>query len=79
MVTDWWTLSDFLDASTWNFQNLAFGKDQNGNAKYVALMYNKDPSTGKYIFLVSDTKATFKIAQDMFMWEKYTSRWGGLV
>jgi len=77
MVADWWSLADFLDASTWNFQDLAFTKDTNGNAKYVSLMYNKD-AAGKYTFLVSDTKATFKVAQDMFIWEKYSSKWGGM-
>lgn len=60
-LDDWWTLAEFLDAATWNFQNLAFTKDTNGNAKYLALMYNRD-TNGKLTFLVCDTKASFNVA-----------------
>jgi hypothetical protein len=77
LVNEWWQLASFLDASTWNFQNLAFTKDSKGNAKYVNLMYNRD-AQGRYTFLVSDTKATFKVAKDMFIWEKYESKMGGM-
>jgi hypothetical protein len=41
-------------------------------------MYNRDEE-GKYTLLTADTKATFNVAQDMFIWEKFTSRWGGMV
>ncbi len=77
-LDDWWTLADFLDASTWNFQNLGFTKDTRGNAKYLALMYTRD-AAGKLTLLVSDTKATFNVAQDMFIWEKFSSKWGGMI
>jgi hypothetical protein len=30
------------------------------------------------MFLVSDTKATFNVAQDMFIWQKYESKMGGM-
>ena len=77
-VAEWWSFADFLDASTWNFQNLGFTKDTAGNAKYLALMYTKDPQ-GKSTILVADTKASFNVAQDMFIWEKYSSKWGGMI
>lgn len=31
------------------------------------------------MLLVADTKANFKVAEDMFIWEKYTSKFGGIV
>jgi hypothetical protein len=77
-IDDWWSLADFLDASTWNFQNLGFTKDTRGNAKYLALMYSRD-AAGKLTLLVADTKASFNVAQDMFIWEKYSSKWGGMI
>ena len=41
-------------------------------------MYNRDEDTGKYTFLTADVKATFKVSEDMYIWQKQKSTWGGL-
>lgn len=59
-------------------QNTAYTKDSVGNAKYMTIMYNRDEFTGKYTFLVADVKASFNVAQDMYIWQKAKSSFGGL-
>jgi hypothetical protein len=44
----------------------------------MTIMYNKDEATGKYTFFTADVKATFKVAQDMYIWQKQKSTWGGM-
>ena len=75
---DWWDLAEFTDASTWQLQNTIYTKDSNGNAKYMTIMYNRDEATGKYTFFTADVKATFNVAQDMYIWQKQKSTWGGM-
>jgi hypothetical protein len=41
-------------------------------------MYNKDAATGLYTIFSADIKATFKVAQDMYIWQKQSSSMGGL-
>lgn len=75
---DWWELAEFSDASTWQFQNTMFTKDNLGNAKYMTIMYNRDEVTGKYTFFTADVKGTFNVAEDMYIWQKQKSTFGGL-
>jgi len=44
----------------------------------MTIMYNRDEATGKYTFFTADVKATFKVAQDMYIWQKQKSTWGGM-
>ena len=44
----------------------------------MTIMYNKDEITGKYTFFTADVKASFKVSQDMYIWQKQKSTWGGL-
>ena len=44
----------------------------------MTIMYNKDEITNKYTFFTADVKASFKVSQDMYIWQKQKSTWGGL-
>ncbi len=37
-----------------------------------------DPATGKYTIMTVDIKATFHVSDDLYLWEKQTSKFGGL-
>jgi len=41
-------------------------------------MYNRDFISGNYTFFTADVKASFKVSQDMYIWQKQKSTWGGL-
>ena len=41
-------------------------------------MYNKD-ADNSVTFLLADTKASFNVADDMWIWEKSSSKLGGLI
>jgi hypothetical protein len=70
---DWWELAEFTDAQQWQYQNTAYRKDNNGDAKTLTMMFNKDEATNKYTFLVADIKATFHVADDIYIWQKSKS------
>ena len=40
-------------------------------------MFLKDDATNKYTFLIADVKATFHVADDIWIWQKSTSKFGG--
>ena len=42
------------------------------------MMFLKDEATNKYTFLIADVKATFHVADDLFIWQKSKSSFGGL-
>ncbi len=42
------------------------------------MMFLKDEATSKYTFLIADVKATFHVADDLYIWQKSTSSFGGL-
>ena len=44
----------------------------------MTIMYNRDEVTGKYTFFTADVKATFKVSEDMYVWQKQKSTFGGL-
>lgn len=44
----------------------------------MTIMYNRDEVTNKYTFFTADVKASFAVAQDMYIWQKQKSTWGGL-
>ncbi len=75
----WWDAVDFVDESVWSNQNLILTQDNAGNAKYLTLMYNKNDDDDLITFMVSDTQANFNVADDMWMWERSTSKMGGLM
>lgn len=41
-------------------------------------MYNLDPATNKYSFFTADVKADFHVGEDMFIWRRQKSQFGGL-
>lgn len=44
----------------------------------MTIMYNRDDATGKYTFFVADVKGSFNVAEDMYIWQKQKSSFGGL-
>ena len=54
----------------WQTQNTIFKQNNKGDAKYFTMMFMKDQATKKYTFLVADVKATFHVADDIFIWQK---------
>lgn len=44
-----------------------------GVAKYQTIIYNKDIPTVLYTIFSADIKATFNVAQDMYIWQKLKS------
>ena len=48
-----WDWAAFTEAGNWQYQNVAFTKDQAGNAKTVSVLYTVD-AAGKYTFLIAD-------------------------
>jgi hypothetical protein len=44
----------------------------------MTLLSMIDPETGKYTIMTVDVKATFHIADDLFLWQKQSSKFGGL-
>lgn len=67
------------DSSTFQFNSNAYTKDSNGNTKYLTLLSSMDPDTNKYTIFFVDIKASFHVAEDMFIWEKQSSKFGGLI
>lgn len=67
-----WDWAAFTDSGTWKYDSTAFTKDSSGNAKYVTVMYSKDPISNKYTFFVANIKGTFQVAEDMYVYEKKT-------
>ncbi len=67
---DWWDLAQFTTQQVWQTQNTIFKQNNKGDAKYFTLMFMKDQATKKYTFLVADVKATFHVADDIFIWQK---------
>jgi hypothetical protein len=37
-----------------------------------------DPDTGKYTIMTVDIKATFHVSDDLYLWQKQSSKFGGL-
>ena len=70
---DWWDLAEFTDGQQWQYQNTAYRKDNNGDAKTFSMMFTKDEVTNKYTFLIADIKATFHVADDLYLWQKSKS------
>ncbi len=42
------------------------------------MMFLKDEATSKYTFLIADVKATFHVADDLFIWQKSKTSGAGL-
>ena len=73
-----WDWAAFTESGTWQYDNTAYTKDNAGNAKYVTVLYSKDFTSNKYTFFVADIQGTFSVAEDMFVWQKQKSMFGGL-
>jgi hypothetical protein len=69
---------DFLatEAEASNINSFIIG-DSDGTSKFFALLWYRDFETGKYTLFLANVDATFKIAPDLYMWEKTVSKWGG--
>jgi len=42
------------------------------------MMYLKDDVSNKFTFLIADIKATYHVADDIYIWQKSKSTFGGL-
>ena len=73
-----WDWAAFTDGGTWQYDNTAYTTDSQGNAKYVTVLYSKDFATDKYDFFIADIKGGFNVAEDMYVWHKQKSMFGGL-
>ena len=70
---DFFDLIDIQDSSSFQTQTTGYTKDSLGNAKYLTLLSMVDPDTGKYTVITVDVKATFQVAEDLYLWNKKSS------
>jgi hypothetical protein len=68
------------DSNSFEFNNNAYKTDPKtfSDCKHISFWGTAEPSTGKYTIITVDVSANFKIAQDLYLWEKQTSKFGGL-
>jgi hypothetical protein len=75
---DYIDFADCMDASSWtNFQSF-LRSDNEGGSKTAQIFFNKDEATNKYNVFVTDTKADFKVADDVYVMKRSKSRMGGM-
>ena len=73
-----WNWAEFTESGTWKYDNTVYTTDSQGNGKYITCLYSKDFETNKYTIFVSDIKSNFNVAEDMYVWQKQKSMFGGL-
>jgi hypothetical protein len=71
-------LINWTDQGTWNLQSNALAQDQSGNSKTVCQMYTLDMMTNKYSFFTADVQASYHVGEDMYVWRRQKSTFGGL-
>jgi hypothetical protein len=75
---DYIDFADCMDASSWtNFQSF-LRADNEGGSKSVQVFFNLDSATNKYNVFVTDTKASFKVADDVYVMKRSKSTMGGM-
>lgn len=67
-----------MGTGSWNFQTTSLTPSNNGVAKSICLMHTFNETTGKYSFFTADTQADFHVGDDMYVWRRQKSRFGGL-
>jgi hypothetical protein len=78
---DFFDTLEITDSQTFQLNNNAYKtKDilENSQTKYLTFMGMKDEATNKYTVITVDIEANFKIAEDLYIWETQTSKFGGL-
>lgn len=75
---DYLDFADIVDASSWtNFDNI-LRTDNEGGTKTAQIFFNRDEATDKYNVFVTDIKADFKVADDLFVMKRSKSTMGGM-
>ena len=71
--------SEFMDKQAWNKLDLAFNPEENkkDSVKGVSLLVNQ-PVDGKFDILITDIRATFKLAPDLLIERNEKSVLGGI-
>ena len=75
---DYLDFADFMDASSWTNFNNFLRTDNEGGSKTAQIFFNRDDATNKYNVFVTDIKADFKVADDVFVMKRSKSRMGGM-
>ena len=75
---DFFDLADVVDSQTFQLNNNGFNKENNGWANYLTFLYTKMDDTQKYTIFTMKINANFHIADDVFMWQKEKSTFGGM-
>ena len=67
-----------MDEQTWTAYQSVFSVGQNGECKFVTILAHRNETSNKIDFLLSDMKATFKLAPDVLVIQDSKSVLGGI-